>query len=118
MNQVFFSQVFKSLKNLYSKPSNQAQRYSLKIIVLNEFIEIDRKQLKRDNEMLPKHAVIFYSNYVICIIWIVIFKMEQNLQLHSSLMLKLLFVSDNFDGNNFSCFMVNTFKRLTKRPLA
>jgi len=68
--------------------------------------------------MLPETQVIFYSDNVVLIVRVTFQQMLQNLQFYLSLMLEFTFVSDYFQGYNFSCFMIQTLKRLSKRAFA
>lgn len=66
--------------------------------------------------MLPEHAVVFYPNNIVSVIWVIIFEMEQNLELNSCLMLELLLISNNLNSNYLSRLMINALERLSKRP--
>jgi len=107
MDQVFLSEIFKGLKNLDGKPSDETQRNSLEIVVLDEFVQVDGKKLERDDKMLSKHAVVFYPDDVVRVIWVIFFQMQQYFELDSCLMLELLLVSNNLDCNYLSCLMIN-----------
>jgi hypothetical protein len=53
-------------------------------------------------------------NDVVSVVEVIILQMLQDFEFNTCLVLKLLFVSDNFDGYNFSCLMIVAFKSLTK----
>jgi hypothetical protein len=59
--------------------------------------------------MLPIHAIVFDPNDIVGVIWIIFFQMQQYFQLDPCLMLELFLISNNFDCNNFSRFMIDTF---------
>ena len=47
MNERLFSQVLESFQNLDGKPSNQRERHSFEIVVLDELIEIDGEKWRQ-----------------------------------------------------------------------
>ena len=63
--------ILQGLQDLNSKPSDQALWYSLEVVVLDEFIEIDAQALKGDDQVFPEEEVVFDSNDVILIIFVV-----------------------------------------------
>lgn len=72
---ILLLQVLQCLEYLYCKPPYQTQRNSLEIVVLYELIQINRKQFKRYNQMLPENQIVFNSNYVVCVLWVLLFQM-------------------------------------------
>ena len=64
--------------------------------------------------MLSKHAIILDSNNIVGVIWIIFLQMKQDLKLDSSLMLEFLLVSDDLNGNDLPCLMVNALECLSK----
>lgn len=67
--------------------------------------------------MLPEHAVVLDPNDVVCIFGVVLFQVQKDLKLYSCLMLELLFVPDDLDGNNFASFVIHTLESLPKGSL-
>lgn len=67
--------------------------------------------------MLPEHAVVFDPNDVVGIIWVVLFEMQQYFQLDASLVLELLFISDDLQGNDFFGLVVDALECLPKGAL-
>lgn len=68
--------------------------------------------------MLPEHAVIFYADDVVCVLGVVISQVLQNLQLDLSLVLKSLFVPNNFYSHDFAGLVVHAPKCLPETALA
>jgi hypothetical protein len=64
MDDVLLSQVLKRLEYLYSEPSDQAERNALEVVVLDKLIQVNGKELERDNKVLPEHHVVLYPDYV------------------------------------------------------
>ena len=58
MNYILVSKVLQSLKYLNSEPPYQTESNSLEVIVLDKVVKIDREQLERDHQVLPKDYVI------------------------------------------------------------
>ena len=56
--------------------------------------------------MFSKDAVIFDSDHVMLIKFIVIVEKFQNLKFHTGLVLELLLILYDFDRNLFSCFVI------------
>ena len=75
MDKVFLSKIFQSLKDLDCKSPNETEWNSLEIIILNELIKIDWEKLKRDDQVLSKHTIIFDSNNIVGVIWVIFFQM-------------------------------------------
>lgn len=94
MNNALFSEIFECLKNLNSESPNQAQRYPDEIVVFDKLIEIYRKEFKTDNKMFPEDYIVFNSNNIESIIWVILLEMHQNFQFNTCLMLESLLVSD------------------------
>lgn len=99
MNYFMVLLVLQSLEDLYREPPDQTLWYSLKIIVLYKFIEVDAQAFKSYHQVLSKEQVVFNPDDVILIIFVMMIKIFQNLQLYSSLILKFLFVSDDFKSD-------------------
>lgn len=68
--------------------------------------------------MFSKDGVVFGSYDVIYIFRVVFFEMHQNLQLYPSLMMKSLFVSDDFNSNDLISLIIVTFQSLTETALS
>jgi hypothetical protein len=68
--------------------------------------------------MVSENHVVFYSNNIILIHLIMIIQKLEYLKLHTGLILKLLFVLNNFKSNNFIILMIETFDSLSKAARA
>tara|TARA_B110000285_G_scaffold101267_1_gene115263 strand:+ start:283 stop:492 length:210 start_codon:yes stop_codon:yes gene_type:complete len=64
--------IFERLQHLDSKPPYKALRDSLEVVILNEFIKIDAQALKRNQEMLSEDAVVFDSDDVILVVFVMV----------------------------------------------
>jgi hypothetical protein len=79
MNERLFSKILERLQNLDCKSPDQTQRDPLKVIIFDEFVEIDGEKLKRNNQVLSKHAVVFDSDDVVGVIGVVLLQVQQDL---------------------------------------
>ena len=66
--------------------------------------------------MLPKCFVVNNSHNIVLISRVFPVQVLQYLQLHTRLVLKSGFASDNFDRNDIAQLMVEAFDRLSERP--
>lgn len=117
MNEGLFPQVLESLKYLDGKPANQRERHSFEVVVLDELVEVDGEQLEGNDEMLPEHAVVFDSDDVVRVIRVILFQVEQDLQLDPGLVLEFLLVPDDFDGHDLAGLVVDALQGLSEGAL-
>ena len=68
--------------------------------------------------MLSENYIIFYANDVKGVIRIQLFKMHQNLELHTSLVLESFLVSNQLNSYMLFCFVVEAFDGLSERTFA
>ena len=72
MHNLMIFLIFERLQHLDSKPPYKALRDSLEVVILNEFIKIDAQALKRNQEMLSEYAVVFDSDDVILVVFVMV----------------------------------------------
>lgn len=68
--------------------------------------------------MLPEVGIVFDSNDVVCVVRVIFFQMQQDLQLHSCLVLKLLLVPNDLDCYNLMSFVIVALDCLTETSFA
>ena len=68
--------------------------------------------------MLSEYHEILYADNIVHIVFIVVIEVFKNSQLDTSLILKFLFVTYDFNGNIFICLVVKTLNSLPKTTLA
>lgn len=117
MDDTMIFLIFESLQNLNGESSYQTEWNSLKIIVLYKLIKINTQAFKCNQKMLPKNNIIFNSDYIILIIFIMMIQKFQYSQFNTRLILKFLFISNNLDSINFLCFVIKTLYSLSKTSL-
>ena len=117
MDDTMIFLIFESLQNLNGESSYQTEWNSLKIIVLYKLIKINTQAFKCNQKMLPKNNIIFNSDYIILIIFVMMIQKFQYSQFNTRLILKFLFISNNLDSINLLCFMIKTLYSLSKTSL-
>jgi hypothetical protein len=80
---------------LDGKAADQAQRNSLKIVVLDELIKVDAEKLKGDAKVVPEVEVVCHMHHIRSIFCIVFSEVLQNLDFDQRLMVKTFFISDH-----------------------
>jgi hypothetical protein len=112
------SLIFKGLQYLNCKAPDESNRYSSKLIILYELIEIDTQKLKGDNQMLPENRIIFDPNDVIDIFRVIFFEVVKYVKFDAGLMMKPLLVPDYLDGHELIGLVVEAFECLPEGSLA
>jgi len=110
--------VLQSLKHLDGKSTDQVLRDSLEIVVTDKLVKVDWKKLKSDDQMLTEDMIVEYPDNIVLVMRIIVVQELKNLQLHSSLVLELLFVPDNFDSHKVACLMIKALDSLSKTSRA
>lgn len=109
MDNIFLLKIPQRLQNLYREPSDQWQGHTPKIISFYELVQIDRKQLERDDQMLSEVAWVFDSDDVHLVVRVVVPQVSDYVQFDLRLVFEFLFVPYDLDRNDLPCFMVFTF---------
>ena len=108
MDHILIAEEFERLKNLNRESTDQGQRHALEIVVLDEFVKVDREEFERDDQVITEHAVVLYLNDVVLVVGVLPLQVLKDAQLYSCLVLVTLFVLNYFDCNNFIGFVVKT----------
>ena len=90
----------------------------MEVIVLDEFVEIDREEFEGDDQVGSENAMVEDLDDVVCVFWILLLKVLQYLELDSCLVLVSLLILDNLDSNHLFSLMVETFERLAETAFA
>lgn len=101
MDDAMFSLILQGLQNLDRESSDKSDWNSSKFVILDKFIEVNAEQFERYHQMLSKYRIIFDSNNVVDILWIMLSKIVQYVKFNTSLMMKSFLVSDDFDSHKF-----------------
>ena len=70
MDNIFFAEEFECLQDLDCKTSYQRKGHSLEVVVLDELIEVDREELKGDDQVRSEDAVVENLDNVVCVFWV------------------------------------------------
>jgi hypothetical protein len=87
---------------------------SLKVILLDELVQIDAEQFKDNYKVFSKDEVVQNSDDVVLVLFVIQVEQLEYLQLHARLVLELLLITHKFEGNQLVSLMVETLKRLAK----
>jgi len=78
----------------------------LKVVVLYEVVQVDGEKLKRDNQMLSKDYIVFNADDVEGIVWIILFKVHQDLEFDSRLVLEPFLVPNKLYSDKLLSLMI------------
>ena len=81
---------------------------SLKVILLDELVQIDAQQFKDNDKVFSKDEVVQNSDDVILVLFVIQVEQLEYLQLHARLVLELLLITHKFEGNQLVSLMVET----------
>jgi hypothetical protein len=109
---------FEGLKDLDGKSTDQTLRYSLKVIVFDEFVEVDTEALKGYQEMFAENHEVLDADNIVLVVFVVHVKVFQSLELNACLVLELLLIPYYFDCNFLLSLVVQTFYCLPETALA
>lgn len=79
VDHILFAEILKSLKDLDCKSTNEREWDTLEVVVFDEFVQINREKLERNNQVLAELAAVLNLDYVICIIRILVLQVLKNL---------------------------------------
>lgn len=86
----------------------------MEVIVLDEFVEVDREEFEGDDQVGSENAMVKDLDDVICVFWILLLKVLQYLELNSCLVLVSLLILDDLDSNHLFGLVVETFECLAE----
>ena len=118
MDHIVLPQVLQSVQKLDSESSDETERESLKVIELEELIQIDAHQLERDAEMLPEYHIVLHVDDVHSVVGVILFEVLQDFQLHSCLVIVLLLVLDDLKCHHLLALVVETLDCHTETSFA
>ena len=81
---------------------------SLKVILLDELVQIDAQQFEDNDKVFSKDEVVQNSDDVILVLFVIQVEQLEYLQLHARLVLELLLITHNFERNQLVSLMVET----------
>lgn len=118
MNNVVVTLKFKCLENLYCKSADQSSWDTLEVILFDEFIKIHTKQFKWEQQVLSEYSVVVNSYNIVLIILVFDFKISQQMQLNTCLVLEALLIADYFNGHYSLQLVIIALQGLTEATRA
>ena len=86
----------------------------MEVILFDEFIKIHTKQLKREQQVLPEDGVVVNPDNIVLVIFVLDLQIPQQVQLDTCLVLKALFIADDFNGDYSLQLVIIALQGLTK----
>ena len=71
MNDGMIPLELESLQDLYGKSTDQTLRYSLEVIVFDEFVEVDAKAFEGYQEMLAENHEVLHTDNIVLVVFVV-----------------------------------------------
>ena len=111
MDHIVLFEELERIEELNGKSSHKAERQALKVVEFQELVQVDAHQLKRNAQVLSKDHKVFHVDDIHGIVWIILFKILQNFEFDTSLIVILLLVLDDFDSHIVLCLVIVTLDR-------
>lgn len=106
-----------SLQYLDGKAPDQTLRYSLEIVAFDKLVQVHAQTLESYHEVLSEEHVVFDSDDVVLVVWVVVVQVLEDPKLNACLILELLLVTDQLDGHRFLSLVVQARDGLAKASL-
>lgn len=91
---------------------------TLKLVLLNEFVEVHRKELESDADMIPEDETVQHVHDVVRIVLVLFFQVLQDTDFLLSLSVEPLLISDHFQGDVLVGFVIVGFDDLAERAFS
>jgi hypothetical protein len=114
MDHSLLSQESKCCKELDCEASDKSKRDTLEIVVFDELVEVDTKQLKGDAQMITEVEVIIEVHDIGGVLGVPLSELLQNAHLYKRLMMKPFLVPNDLDSDKRVGFVVFSPDHLTK----
>jgi len=102
--------------DLVDEPLGQGEGEPLELVVLDELIQVYAQQLEGDAGVTPESEAVLYAHDVLGLFRVVIPEELQDLHLYLALLVQLLAVLQNFEGDNLLVLVVKAFKDNSEGP--
>ena len=114
MDDIVLLHVVKRYQQLDRETPDQANADSLKIVALDELIQVHTEHLKREDQVLPKDKLLLDSDDVFLIFGVVIAQLVQDFGFNQTLLIESLFVSQNLKSDSFALLVVIALEDLAE----
>lgn len=100
-------QVLEASQQLDSEATDKPVVEALVVVHFDKLVEIDRVEVEHEAEMVAPHEVVNQFDDALHIIRVVFFQQQQQFSLDSRLVVVLLLVLNNLDGDRLATLVVN-----------
>ena len=90
----------------------------MKVVALNELIEVYAEKLESDAKVLAKHYVVFHADDVAFVLRIIVSQVLQNLNLDCRLVVEAFLVTNDLECNELTLLVVKHTQSLPETALA
>lgn len=90
----------------------------MKVVALNELIEVYAEKLESDAQVLAKHYVVFHADDVAFVLRIIVSQVLQNLNLDCRLVVEAFLVTNDLECNELTLLVVKHTQSLPETALA
>lgn len=105
-------------ENGMGKLSHQSQAKALELVLLDELVQVDAEQFKRETDVVSEGEVVQQVDYVVRVLSILFFQVFQNSNLLVGLPVKSPLVANNLQCDMLLCFVVVSLQDLPKASLS
>lgn len=104
----------KTCQHLLRKPPNKQCTEPVKVVGLNELVQIDAQQLHRDTQMLPERERVRHVHHTLLLLGITAREMLHDLHFDHGLVMEAALVADQLDGDVLPRLVVTALQDLPK----
>ena len=107
---------FQAQENGMGKLSHQRQAKALELVLLDELVQVDAEQFKREADVVSEGEVVQEVDYVVRVFSILFFQVFQDSNLLIGLSVKSPLVANNLQCHMLLCFVIVSLQDLPKAP--
>lgn len=86
----------------------------MEVVVLDELVQVDREEFKRDYQVVSEHAMVLNLNYVVLVFGVLLLQVLKDAQLNTSLVLVSLLVLYYLDCDNLPSLVIQALESLAE----
>lgn len=101
MDDIVLSHEVERDQDLNCETLNQTETESLKVVHLDEVVQVHAQQLERDHQVLPEHKLIQHLNDVLLVLRVLLVQHLNQLRFNKPLLVQPFFVLKHFQSDEF-----------------